>query len=102
MAVYGAGDFYRRVIPVFCAQALVGDPLTIKASADVLIDFSYVEDIAKGLTLAALEPAAAGETFNLAYGQARSLHDVFLALKRHFPQLRYEVIASTEIGRAHA
>ena len=99
MAVYGPGDAYSRVIPVLCAQAVAGLPLTIRASADTLIDFSYVEDVAEGMMRAALEPAAAGETFNLSYGHARTLLDVVAALQLQFPDLRYEVLSEMDSSR---
>lgn len=91
MAVYGPGDYYERVVGSFCSAALAGRPLMVTATADTMIDFSFVEDVAEGLALAALEPAAAGETFNLSYGQARGLHEVVAALTEHFPDLRSQL-----------
>jgi nucleoside-diphosphate-sugar epimerase len=96
MAVYGPGDAYTRVIAVFCAQAVAGRPLTVRATADTSIDFSYVEDVVEGLMRTAFEPAAAGETFNLSYGQAHTLLDVIAALRLQVKDLRYEVIPVTD------
>lgn len=99
MAVYGPGDSYDRVIPTFCAQSIADMSLTLRTTADALIDFSYVEDIAEGLALAVTRPGAAGETFNLSYGQARSLLDVVAVLQRHFPGLRYDVLPAVGPAR---
>ena len=99
MAVYGPGDAYSRVISLFCAQAVAGLPLTVRATADASIDFSYVDDVAEGLMRAAFKPAAAGETFNLSYGYAHPLLDVIAALQLQFPDLRYEVLPVIDSAR---
>jgi nucleoside-diphosphate-sugar epimerase len=91
MAVYGPGDHYDRVVPKFCSQCLAGDPLVVRTGADSLIDFSYVGDIVEGLISAATEPAAAGEIFNLSYGEARTVFDLVSVLQTHFPDLRYDI-----------
>ena len=99
IAVYGPGDFCRRVVTRFCAQALAGETLVVNDSPDQLMDFTFVEDVAEGMARAALRPEAAGQTFNIARGEARSLLDVIEALKRHVPGLRYQVTASPEVNR---
>lgn len=91
MAVYGPGDHYDRVVPKFCSQCLAGEPLVVRTGADSLIDFSYIGDIVEGLTAAATEPAAAGQIFNLSYGEARSVFDLVSILQTHFPDLRYDI-----------
>lgn len=91
MAVYGPGDHYDRVVPKFCSQCLSGDPLVIHAGTASLIDFSYVDDIVEGLILAATTPEAAGEIFNLSFGQARTLVELVAILQTHFPDLKHDV-----------
>jgi len=99
IAVYGPGDFCRRVITRFCAQALAGEMLILNESPDQLMDFTFVEDEADGIARAALRPEAAGQTFNIARGEARSLLDVITALMRHVPELRYQVTRSPDVNR---
>lgn len=95
IAVYGPGDSYERVIPTFCARALAGQTVKIHDTSDMLIDFSYVKDIAEGLVLATLDSRAAGEIFNISYGEARSLLDVVKVLKFHFPELKFDISSPT-------
>lgn len=92
MAVYGAGDIYRRVINNFCSQAASGRPIGLQADPATRIDFTHIEDATDFLIRAATAPAAAGETFNLSFGQARSLAEAVEILRSHFPGLRCENI----------
>lgn len=99
MAVYGPGDFYPRVIPLLCSQALAGHPLTIRASADMRIDFSHIDDIVDGLVRVSTNPASDGEIFNISCGEARSLLELVDILRRHFPGLRCEISADRSVRR---
>lgn len=99
MAVYGPGDHYDRVVPKFCSQCLAGDALVVRTGADSLIDFSFVADIVEGLISAATVPAAAGEIFNLSYGEARTIFDLVSILQTHFPGLRYDIASASGPAR---
>lgn len=66
-AVYGPGDANGRILQRLAEGAsAVDDPETA-------LDFTWVGDLADGLLAAATVPAAAGETFNLTRGRARTL-----------------------------
>lgn len=86
-AVYGPTDLHNRVVQKFCDAAFEGRPINLNAANDHTMDFTYVSDIAKGFALAATVPAAAGETFNITYGQGRHLSDVVAILGEHFPDI---------------
>ena len=90
-AVYGPTDMNRRVSQVFVERALRGERLTVRGAGEAL-DFTYVEDTAHGFVLAATEPAACGETFNVTCGRGRRLIEFVEILKQHCPQLEYEVV----------
>src|SRR5262249_19015023 len=60
--------------------------------ADEPLDFTFVRDAARGFTLAAARESGAGEIFNITYGNASTLLDFALALKEHFPNLRYDIV----------
>jgi UDP-glucose 4-epimerase len=62
---YGPRARPAAVIPSFVARARAGQPLSIAGSGDQQRAFVYVEDLAAGV-VAALAPAAAGRTYNLA------------------------------------
>ncbi len=63
-AVYGELDVNDRVIAKFIQQALVGATLVVKG-ADEVLDFTYVDDIANGIVLAATSKVANGKTYNM-------------------------------------
>ena len=62
---YGPRARPAAVIPSFIARARAGEPLSIAGSGEQQRAFVYVEDLAAGV-VAALAPAAAGRTYNLA------------------------------------
>jgi nucleoside-diphosphate-sugar epimerase len=94
-AVYGPTDMNRRVSQIFLEKALRHQKITIQG-ADESLDFTYVKDIAKGFVLASTQKAAIGETFNITCGTARTLLDLVLILKKHFPGVEYEIIGRDE------
>lgn len=103
-AVYGPGEVNRRVVHTFCSRALAGDPLQINSGADQRMDFSYVTDTATGLCLAATHPAAAGETFNITYGQSRTLDELAALVARYAGPVQIRRVAQhdTTSGRRGA
>jgi nucleoside-diphosphate-sugar epimerase len=63
-AVYGEWDVEDRVVSKFMLGAMRGDTLKVKGANEVL-DFTYVEDAARGIVQAALSPAAANKIYNI-------------------------------------
>lgn len=55
-AVYGPTDINRRVSQIFLENAIDGKPLILHGGEDNTLDFTYVEDIAQGIVLAATSP----------------------------------------------
>jgi len=97
-AVYGFGDSNRRVSRIFMEHALIGRPLVINPSAGKL-DFTYVEDIARGFVLALFTGEAAGHTFNITRGEARSLEELAGIIKGQFPDVEIRITDDSENGR---
>jgi nucleoside-diphosphate-sugar epimerase len=88
--VYGPTDINERVVQLFCEKALLGEPLVVNRS-ETTIDFTWIEDIADGLALAATHKNAANETFNMASGRGRTLGELVDILRSHFPGLKADV-----------
>ena len=63
-AVYGEWDVEDRVVSKFMLGAMRGDVLKVKGAGEVL-DFTYVEDTAHGIVLAATKEAANNKIFNI-------------------------------------
>ena len=80
-ALYGPGCVSGRVIQRFIEQASAGQELT--AGGDRL-DFTYIDDLVAGVLLAAQEPAARGQTYNLTYGEGRSILEAARLVQRRF------------------
>ena len=67
-AVYGPRDVEDRVVSKFFMNALQDKPLNVNGVNEKL-DFSFVEDVAHGIVLAATHVLAADETFNITRGE---------------------------------
>lgn len=71
-AVYGPGDANGRILQRLVDAA--GDPGTLEVDdPEAALDFTWVGDLAAGLSAALSVPSAAGQTFNLTRGVARTL-----------------------------
>lgn len=81
--VYGPTDVHGRVVQKCCEAALTGEPFIVTNPESTFIDFTWVEDLAAGLALAGMAPGAAGETFNLTFGGARSLEELVELVGQH-------------------
>ncbi|HLH79917.1 MAG TPA: NAD-dependent epimerase/dehydratase family protein [Chthonomonas sp.] len=70
--VYGPGEIpgrYRNVIPNFLYWAMRKEPLPITGTGEETRDFTYVDDVVRGLLAAGVAEAAVGEAVNLASGR---------------------------------
>ena len=67
-AVYGPRDVEDRVVSKFFMNAIQNKPLNVNGISEKL-DFSFVEDVAHGIALAATHESAANETFNITRGE---------------------------------
>ena len=74
--VYGRYDVSDRVVPLFIAQAVHDQTLTVYGG-DKLLDFTYIDDCVRGV-LAVIDNfrKARGTTFNIASGEGSSLVDL--------------------------
>lgn len=89
-SVYGPGDNNRRVVGLFLRRALEGRTLQVKNPDTTRLDFTHVDDLARGLCQVTLSPAAIGQAFNLTRGRARSLRELVQVIQQHHPQTQVE------------
>ena len=82
-ALYGPGCISGRVIQRFIENAIDGQPLHIRA--DDWLDFTHVNDLVHGVTLAIEKKEAANRTYNLTRGVARSIREAAEIVNRHVP-----------------
>ena len=71
-AVYGPYDVTDRVISKFFAAAMRGEELQVYG-ADEQLDFTYVDDTATGISLAAISDNSVNSTYNISRGKSHSL-----------------------------
>jgi UDP-glucose 4-epimerase len=72
---YGPRARASTVVAQFVARALTGDPLTVTGDGAQTRQFVYVEDLAEGI-VAALDPVAAGRTYNLVGSEQVSVRQI--------------------------
>ncbi|MBR9700128.1 NAD-dependent epimerase/dehydratase family protein [Candidatus Woesearchaeota archaeon] len=84
-AVYGPTDANRRVSQIFVENAIKGKPLVLHDGGSSKLDFSYIEDVAKGFFLALKSPKAINQTFNITKGEGRSLKELAEIIKELVP-----------------
>lgn len=78
---YGPRARGATVIAVFVRKALSGEPLTILGDGSQYRNFIYVEDLAEG-NVAALQPVAANQTYNLEGIRPVTIKEVAETIKR--------------------
>jgi nucleoside-diphosphate-sugar epimerase len=78
--VYGPGD--RRFLPKLL-DALVRRQFAYVGDGSKLLNLSYVDDVAQAMLLAAGEPSAVGEAYNLTDGTETSLREFVECLCGH-------------------
>jgi nucleoside-diphosphate-sugar epimerase len=71
-AVYGPYDVKDRVISKFLTQAIHGEELTVNGVDDAL-DFTYIDDAAMGIALAAISEDTKNAIYNIARGKSYTL-----------------------------
>jgi nucleoside-diphosphate-sugar epimerase len=89
-ALYGPRCISRRVSQLFIEDALAGDSLRIQGDGSDRLDFTYVDDLVQGLVLVLDHPDSRGETFNLTYGESRSISELAAIVQQHFPGTEIE------------
>ena len=77
-ALYGERCISRRVSQIFVENALTGKPLLLEGGGDGRLDFTDIDDLVDGMTraLALHEGPESTETFNLTFGNARTIADL--------------------------
>ena len=86
-ALYGERCVSRRVGQIFIESALTGKDINIAGDGSDRLDFTYVKDLVKGIELVISKDESLNQTFNLTYGDSRSLADMAEIMKANFKNL---------------
>ncbi len=87
-ALYGERCISRRVSQVFIENALTGKPLLLEGGGDGRLDFTYIRDLTDAMcrALALHEGPGSSETYNLTFGNARTIADLAAVVKSVVPE----------------
>ena len=80
-ALYGPGCVSGRVIQQFIEKASAGFNLSATGEA---LDFTCVDDLARGVNLAIMSDRAVNQTYNLTYGHARRVSNAAMIVAKHY------------------
>lgn len=86
-ALYGERCISRRVGQIFIENAINNKPITIAGKGDDKLDFTYIQDLAQGIEKIITNPNSINQTFNLTYGQGRSISELASIVQKHFPNI---------------
>ncbi len=92
-ALYGERCISRRVSQVFIENALIGKPLILEGGGDGRLDFTSIVDLVDGMlrALAMHEKTPQySTTFNITYGNARTIADLAAVVKSVIPSVAFE------------
>ena len=96
-ALYGPRCVSRRVGQVFIENALDGATLRIDGDGGERVDFTYIDDLVAGIMLVMRNPASKNETFNLTYGNSRSIQDLVEVMRHHFEKVQVENVQRDDL-----
>ena len=83
-ALYGERCVSRRVGQIFIENALSGKDINIAGDGSDKLDFTYIKDLVKGIELVVSKYAGLNQTFNLTYGNSKSLADMANIMQTNF------------------
>ncbi len=87
-ALYGERCVSRRVGQIFIENAIQNLDININGDGEDRLDFTYIEDLVKGIADCCDNEKALNETFNVTYGNARKINDLIEILKDEFPKIK--------------
>ena len=89
-ALYGERCISGRVSQKFVENALLGKSLILEGGGSSRLDFTYIQDLVVGMVRALAIKAALSRTFNITFGNSRSIFDLVTIIKEHIPDVVVE------------
>jgi len=92
-ALYGERCISRRVSQVFIENALTGKPLILEGGGDGRLDFTCIDDLVVGVVRALAFHAGpnTSNTFNITFGNARTIAELAEIVQSVVPGVKLEV-----------
>ena len=91
-ALYGERCISQRVSQLFVENALTGKPLLLEGGGSGRLDFTYISDLTQGIIRSLVMEKGEGytNTFNITYGDARTVADLAAIVKSVIPSVILE------------
>lgn len=99
IAVYGVNDKKRRVVSALYEKAARGETLILE-NPQAKLDFTYVDDVVSGITQAMECAKAHNQIFNLSYGKAYSLLELFHYIQEFYPNIVFKESSKRLVKKA--
>ena len=96
-ALYGERCVSRRVGQIFIEKAMAGEEITIHGDGSDRLDFTYIKDFVQGVLKVMDSEASKGETFNLTYGESRSLTQLTQIMSEYFPECKVNYLPKDKL-----
>jgi len=96
-ALYGERCVSRRVGQIFIENALAGKEITLSGDGSDRLDFTYVGDVANGIAQIIQHEDSRNQIFNLTYGESRSLEDMAVIVREHFPTINIKYVSKDKL-----
>ena len=87
-ALYGERCVSRRVGQIFIENAIKGLEVAVNGDGSDRLDFTYISDLINGIIKVIENENSKNQTFNLTYGESRSIAELASILQGHFPDTK--------------
>mgnify|MGYP001173095759 CR=1 FL=1 len=87
-ALYGERCVSRRVGQIFIENAIQNLDINVNGDGEDKLDFTYIEDLVRGIADCCDNENALNEIFNVTFGNARKINDLLNILKNEFPNIK--------------
>lgn len=87
-ALYGERCISRRVGQIFIENALTNSKIIINGDGNEKLDFTYINDLIDGIICAIKSKNSLQETFNITYGNARTINSLLEKIKENFSKVK--------------
>ena len=96
-ALYGPRCVSRRVGQVFIEDAISHNKICIEGDGTDKLDFTYIDDLTKGIVCILKSDNAKNQIFNLTYGQSRSINELAQILNENLPGIEIQYVPRDEL-----
>jgi nucleoside-diphosphate-sugar epimerase len=96
-ALYGPRCVSRRVGQIFIENAMKGLEISINGNGQDRLDFTFIDDLVAGVINVIENKNSINQTFNLTYGQSRSIAEMAEIMKEHFPELSIKYLPKDKL-----